>query len=740
MESTGGMSWLPPVVRLGDVLIPQKIVRSRQEIGWTRMVIWHQAFHPMTRLFCILAVCLPTLAFAAPDLRRPNVILMMADDMGMGDTSAYQDFTENPDEVQVATPNMERLAAMGVRFTDAHTTSSRCSPSRYGLLTGRYPWRNRLKHWVLFGVQGDPMIERDRPTIATQFKAAGYGTAITGKWHVGLRFTRSDGKPAAGWEDADLTQALFDSPVDHGFDFARFTSRSHATSGPDAGANNPKKRNAQDQSVGPGHLHERTAIGATGNGKLLVSEGPQAYVLTELGGRHSDYAMEFLKEHAEGGSRSDEPFFLYYPSPSNHSPYTPDEEIGGKPSRGAARTKSGEPMDLRHDFIYENDLILGRFIDWLETSDDPRNPGSKLIENTIVIFTSDNGAEKDSDIATGPFRSNKSSSYEGGHRVPFLVSWPAADIGDGDSDSPIESNVTPVSHVDLFATFAEILDQPLPDLRAGEKGAEDSISMLPVLQGEETKRDRPMFVHDHKESKPDPAVTAVRLDDVSVGDADFPGQWKIFYDPSLLRGGITTPIELYELGSDQMEENNRISEPGLAPLVEHLNDLSRLHRNSGGHRLVGIPTKKRVIFGLNGEEKESPQWEQTKGGVTMSITPSSGDFHTNFRGVGLTGGEFKQVDRGETLTLTFDQDVILQHCAVVAGNGVCGGFYQIGDDAPLAIYCIDGDVDDKDQSGVLSDLGLVKKGEPVVLSSAPHYETETPGRWRLKTVSVRPVK
>ena len=149
---------------------------------------------------------------------------------------------------------------------------------------------------------------------------------------------------------------------------------------------------------------------------------------------------------------------------------------------------------------------------------------------------------------------------------------------------------------------------------------------------------------------------------------------------------------------------------------------------------------KRVIFELSGEEEETATWERTKGEVTLTITPSSGQFHRNFRGVGLTSGEFKQVDQGETLTLTFDRDVILQHCAIVAGNGVCGGFYQIGDDAPMAIYCVDGDVDDKDQSGVLSDLGLVKKGEPVVLSSAPHYGTETPGRWRLKAVSVRPLK
>ena len=118
---------------------------------------------------------------------QPNVVLFMADDMGMGDTSAYQFYTKNSDDQQVYTPAMEKLASMGMLFTDAHTPSSRCTPTRYGLLTGRYPWRARMKHWVLFGVQGDPLIEEDRPTLATLFRSQGYATAMVGKWHLGLR-------------------------------------------------------------------------------------------------------------------------------------------------------------------------------------------------------------------------------------------------------------------------------------------------------------------------------------------------------------------------------------------------------------------------------------------------------------------------------------------------------------------------------------------------------------------------
>ncbi len=682
------------------------------------------------------------------EVTQPNVILMMADDMGMGDTSAFQDFTGNTDDVQLSTPNMERLARMGVRFTDAHTPSSRCSPTRYGLLTGRYPWRNRLKHWVLFGSQGDPMIERDRPTLATLFRDAGYGTAMTGKWHVGLRYRRSDGSPASGWDDADLTQPLFDTPADHGFDLVRFTSRSHGTSGPDA-AGGGKKKNGPEQSVGPGHLHDRKAVGATGNGKALVKEGEDAYFHSKLGSRFSDMSIDYLSTHLAGGENEKRPFFLYYPSPSNHGPYTPDEAIDGKPSRGAARTKAGEPMDLRHDYIYENDLILGRFIDWLESNEDPRNPGKMLIETTLVIFTSDNGAEKNSDVATGPFRSHKGSTYEGGHRVPYIVSWGDGGIGDGMADTPGRTDRSPICHTDIFATFAELIGSELPNPAQGEKGAEDSYSVLAAWRGGELGQRPPMFAHDHKESKPDPAVAAVRLDSPSAGGRTFEGQWKLFFDAKLLRGGEAVPIELYELSGDQMEANNRISEPELQPLVKHLSQVARHHRNMGGHRLADLPVAKRAEFELSAEEGGQPALKTsvegsilsaTKAGVEMTLALSGGDPHFNAAGMGASGGKFKQVESGETLTLSFDRDVVVQHLAIVAGNGECGGFYQVGDKSPLAIYCVDGDIDSNDQSGVLSDLGVVKKGEPLLLSSAPHYGSETPGQWRLKKVVVRALK
>jgi arylsulfatase A len=676
----------------------------------------------------------------AADVVKPNVILMMADDMGMGDTSAFQDYTGNADEVQVDTPSMEKLARLGVRFTDAHTPSSRCSPTRYGLLTGRYPWRNRLKHWVLFGNQGDPMIEKDRPTLATMFRDEGYTTAMTGKWHVGLRYSRADGSPAAAWADADITRPLSDAPVDHGFELARYTSRSHGTSGPDAGSD---KKNGSNQTVGPGHLHERTAVAASGDGKALIREGENAYVLTKLGSRFSDMSVKYLETHLAGGENEGKPFFLYYPSPSNHGPSTPDEGINGKPATGASRTKKGEPMDLRHDYIYENDLILGRFIDWLEANDDPRHPGKKLIETTVVIFTSDNGAEKNTREASGPFRSNKGSTYEGGHRVPYIVSWPDGNVGDGDASTPGETNVSPICHTDIYATFSEIIGHQLPDPANGEKGAEDSFSILKAWQGEVLHERPPMFAHDHKEAKDDPAVSALRLDSPTVNGEKIEGQWKLFFDASLLRMGRAVPIELYDLASDQMEENNRVSDPEMKSLVKYMSEMAMNHRNIGGHRLAYLDVGREQVFEFKPEMKYNfadGKLSASGGNVAIFVEFSDGKPSFNRIGMGASSGAFEQVDGGETLLLSFDRDVVVQNVAIVAGNGQCGGFYQVGDKSPLAIYCIDAAIDMKDQSGVLSDIGVLKEGDKLLLSSAPHYGVEDEGRWRLRSVSVRPLK
>lgn len=691
----------------------------------------------------------------------PNVVLMLADDMGMGDSSAYQDFTGNADEAQLYTPQMERLARMGVCFTDAHTPASRCTPTRYSLLTGRYPWRSRLKWWVLFGAQGDPLIEADCPTIASMLRNHGYRTGMVGKWHLGLRYRRSDGSPAAGWEDADLAQPLHTSPLDHGFDFARFTSRSHGTSGPDAGGANAKKRNTPRQKVGPGHIHGRMAVSALGNGKQLASAGPDAYVLSKLGGRHSDHALDFLKRHLANEMDRQKSFFLYYAANSNHSPYTPDERVGGKIVDGAARTVDGKPMDKRHDFIYENDVALGRMLDWLKTADDPRRPGKKLNQNTLVIFTSDNGAEKNSNIATGPFRSNKGSCYEGGHRVPFLASWPAGGVGNGDENTAGLSNDSAIGLQDIYATLAEILGNELPNLREGEKGAEDSASILKALQGRDFQRPFPLFFSDHKEAKDDPAVLAMRADNLWVDGEFFAGQWKIFFDAGLIRAGTATPYELYNLSHDPKETTNLIARPKLQPLVQHLEETAIRHRNAGGHRLARFSSKDRFIFDWT-KAKKPPQYlaqnlqgksdaaanfsiRIVKPRLAVQVTGVRGSeilrgtgFAWSPRGLGFLDNPLRRIENDRGLLISFDRDVLIESVGIAIGNaGQCGGFYQMGNSAPMAVYCMDADNDSKSQHGILSDLGVLKAGKSLRLDSAPHFGVEPAGQWRLCRLAVQ---
>ena len=692
----------------------------------------------MGRMKACLILFLFPLLLCGQILDRPNVVLFMADDMGVGDTSAYQFFTKNADDQQLKTPAMQRLANMGMLFTDAHTPASRCTPTRYGLLTGRYPWRARMKHWVLFGVQGDPLIEADRPTLGTLFRSQSYATAMVGKWHLGLRYARSDGKPAAGWEDADLTKEVFDGPCDHGFDYARFTSRSHGTSGLDAGTTAPKTgrnkkgdQNKPNQKTGPGHIHNRRIVSASGKGKQLVEKGPHAYDFHSLGSRHSNHAISFLGDHLKGKDSSGTPFFLYYPSNSNHGPYTPDKEIGGEAVKGAGRSVAGEPVSTRLDYIYENDVALGRLLDYLERTDDPRRKGRKLMENTIVIFTSDNGAEVKEKTATGPVRSNKGSCYEGGHRVPFIVSWPQGKVGDGNSNTAGKKSDQLIGLQDLFATFSEVMSVALPDLRKGKTGAEDSLSLLPAWRGKQLPN-RPMFYNDHKESK-DGAASAMRIDNPKVGGEVAQGKWKMFFDASLLRQGKANPTELYDLATDPREEKNRLGDETLKPLVKRLASIALLHRNTGGHRFVPLAPKKRIIFDWT---KPIP----SPSPMVMNLSTKGGKASIDPDGVGIPGLGSPKVDSGQGVTLCFQQDVLVESVGLKAGNdGTCGGSLRMGKRAPLAIYCTDKDNDAKDQQGIISDLGILKKGEKLILDASPHFGVESPGSWKLQSLVVRPL-
>ena len=496
---------------------------------------------------------------------KPNIIVFLADDMGAGDTSAYQDWAQNSDADQLHTPAMAELARRGVRFTDAHSPHSRCTTTRYALMTGRYCWRTSVKHWVLFGNHGDPLIAQDRLTMPEMLQQAGYKTGMVGKWHLGLTYRKSDGSIAEGFEDADLRQPMADTPIDHGFDFFYGISRSHPTSGPGG----LKRINTSDQKTGPGWIHGRTVVGATDEGRRL-KEG--AYDYWQVGNVMDREAFEFL----DSMKTMTEPFFLYFASPANHGPYTPSKEIAGHKVEGASHYKDGTPTNsLRQDFVYQNDVHLLRLLDYLKTTEDPRRTGHPLIENTMVIFTSDNGAEKNDKRFTGPVRSNKGSTYEGGHRIPFIASWPLGNVGDGNDKTPGETQTSLLALNDLYATLAEVVGKELPPVSGEGRGAEDSVSQLAALQGDvEFVRFGAIFPNDHQEASKkladERAVVAVRTNAAPVE-----GQWKLFLDHRYAFKGQLHPTALYDLSKDPQEMKNLLGNPKVKPILDHLLELAR---------------------------------------------------------------------------------------------------------------------------------------------------------------------
>ena len=373
-------------------------------------------------------------AAAVPE--RPNVLLVLADDMGLGDVSHL-----NPASLW-RTPHLDRLAREGMVFSDAHSSSGVCTPTRYTLLTGRYSWRGRLKRGVLQGYS-PPLIEPGRQTLAGFLQAQGYTTALFGKWHLGLDWARSGPAP----EDVDWTRPFGGGPRAHGFD--RFLGIS-------ASLDMPPYVWLRDDRV--------TAAPA---GRVGDSPAPRLWRAGPIG---ADFKMEevqprltaetlaFLGERA--AARDGRPFFVMVSLASPHTPTLATGEFAG-----STPTPYG-------DFVRQVDADFGRILAELDRLG--------LARNTLVVFTTDNGYAPAGDIpshralghdSSGGFRGAKSDSYEGGHRVPFLARWPGVTPPGGRSGAVI-------GHLDLFATLAEVLGVPLP-----ADVAEDSASFLPLLRG-----------------------------------------------------------------------------------------------------------------------------------------------------------------------------------------------------------------------------------------------------------------
>lgn len=454
----------------------------------------------------------------------PNVIIIMADDMGYGDPGCY-----NP-ESKIPTPNMDKLSEQGVRFTDAHSPASVCTPSRYGLLTGKYAWRSRLKKSVLWSGYDDPLIDKDETTIADIFKNAGYSTAVVGKWHLGMNFLRKNHidfvqpktyheKGLDGTRDVDFSRPIYNGPNYLGFDYAFLSAAGHNME--------PFCYIENDFTLGiPDIWREAKDTLYPGVSAVEVHEGwmVKGWDPRKIGPDLTTQATDFIKNSFE--ENPNKPFFLYLPTVSPHRPCTPPDFIKGK-------SMAGE----RGDMVAEFDWTVGEIMKTLDSLG--------ISENTLLIVTSDNGATPTSDDgkdyghkSCGNLRGFKGGLYEGGHRVPLIIRWPI-------EIESIQVNNKLVCLTDIFATVGSIISEE------SNKFGEDSYNLLPAITKNEEVRDN-LIMHDYGGN------FAIRNND-----------WKL-----ILRGNTSVASkELYNLEKDTREQDNLIDEyPEIAEMLETLLD------------------------------------------------------------------------------------------------------------------------------------------------------------------------
>jgi len=371
---------------------------------------------------------------------KPNIVYILADDMGYGDVQSL-----NPERGKIPTPHIDKLAAEGVSFTDAHTCSSVCTPTRYGLLTGRYNWRSKRQRGVLNGTS-PALIPADRVMVGDILKDGGYKTAMIGKWHLGLDMPRTEGKKGIDWSGR-----IKGGPSELGFDYWYGISASLDFS--------PYIYIENDRFIG--------AATAT---KAFHRRGPAHpdFEAVDVLDRFAEKSIEYIAKQEVG-----KPFFLYVPLTSPHTPIVPTKKWQGK---------SG--LSAYGDFMMQTDDLVGQIVQAIEDGG--------LSENTMVIVSSDNGCSRQADIPfleskghypNGPFRGAKMDLWDGGHRVPHIVKWPTVVKPGTICDELICLN-------DFVATCSEIIGRPLAD-----NEAEDSVSFLPALKGEPIVTERKGIVH-----------------------------------------------------------------------------------------------------------------------------------------------------------------------------------------------------------------------------------------------------
>lgn len=425
---------------------------------------------------------------------KPNIVYILADDQGYGDARCYNPTSPMP------TPGIDRIAREGMRFTDAHSASSVCTPSRYALLTGRYSWRTRLQKGVLSGKSGKgdpPLIAEDTRTVGGFLQNLGYQTAVIGKWHLGFQYEMPLGeksvsrKELGGTLSVPVGTRIIGGPTTRGFDV--FLGFHHA---------------------------REMATWMQGN---RVTENIH---VNQMLPRITEASVAYIQQRAE---KQDGPFFLYLPLSSPHTPIVPVAPWVGK---------SG--LNAYADFAMQTDDTVVRVLDALDKTG--------LAKNTVVVFTADNGTSPRANIdelrakGHGPLaglRGHKADAWDGGHRVPFVIRWPGVVKPGSVSDELI-------CQTSLLATLAENFDVAL----AEDEGV-DSFSILPVLRGEKiTQPTHPAVVHHSVRGK-----FALRVGDWKYLACKNPGGWS--------KGGDNKPHQLYNMKADRNESTNLVDDQPL---------------------------------------------------------------------------------------------------------------------------------------------------------------------------------
>jgi arylsulfatase A-like enzyme len=449
--------------------------------------------------FLILVCCVGTLKMTAQD--TPNIIFIYADDMGIGDISSNKG--------KAPTPNIDRLAKEGMQFTDAHTSSSVCTPSRYSLLTGRYNWRTRLANHVFSSPTEAPLIKKEEVTVASFLKESGYHTACIGKWHLGIGwetiadYKKKEGQVGKGW-NIDYSKPVV-TPTSNGFDYF-FGITASLDMPPYVYIEND--RAAKIPTVTKAFKRKGAA----------TEDFEAVNCLRDF----AEKSVDYIDERAQ----HNKPFFLYLPLTSPHTPIIPSEKWKGK-----------SPIGNYGDFLMETDWVVGQVLKALDENG--------LNENTLVIFSTDNGCSPAAKIPAliekghypnGNLRGYKADIYEGGHRVPLIARWPAVIEAGTQTD-----RLTCMT--DFISTCSDILGKPLD-----EASGVDGISFLPTLKNSSIN-DREAIVH-HS---------------INGSFAIRKGEWKLALCPgsggwSYPRAGKTPSglpsIQLFNLYEDLDEQHN----------------------------------------------------------------------------------------------------------------------------------------------------------------------------------------